>query len=188
MLLSDVNNLIRDLEIFGDRAVEALELARNMHSEFERRQQRLGEVMAQLGYGYGGATGVAYAAEIDPALREQFAEYWTAGQLSLPPRPSQPLRAPSAPAPRRTWDRQAFPYYVELDDRNDPESLDSEAPDNGPGQSPRRPAGPSSGIPRSDTRDGDGEESDSDVGREEKRGPPTPPSPYFTRSKRNRTS
>lgn len=159
-----------------------------MHSEFERRQQRLGEVMAQLGYGYGGATGVAYAAEIDPAFREQFAEYWTAGQLSLPPRPSRPLRVPPAPAPRRSWDRQAFPYYMELDDRNDPESPGSEAPDNDPGPRSRRSPGPSSGNSRSGTRDGDGEESDSDVGREEKRGPPSPPSPYFTRSKRNRPS
>ncbi|KAJ7201922.1 hypothetical protein GGX14DRAFT_399880 [Mycena pura] len=188
-----VNNLLRDLEVFGDRTMDALELARSMYRKFELRQQRLGDVMTQLGYGYGGATGVAHAAEIDPALHEQFAEYWTAGQLSLPPRPSRPLRTPPGPVPRRTWDRQAFPYYTELDDRNDPELPGPEAPNSNSRQGPRRSPGPSAGgtreLRRDDDDDGsDDEESDSDIGREEKRGPPTPPSPYFTRSKRNRTS
>ncbi|KAJ7191752.1 hypothetical protein GGX14DRAFT_406986 [Mycena pura] len=188
-----VNNLLRDLEVFGDRTMDALELARSMYHEFELRQQRLGDVMTQLGYGYGGATGVAHAAEIDPALHEQFAEYWTAGQLSLPPRPSRPLVHRPAPF-------LVVPGIVKhsLITRNSTTVTIPSCP------APRHPTathakarvvlpGPSAGgarqLRRDDDDDGsDDEESDSDIGREEKRGPPTPPSPYFTRSKRNRTS
>src|SRR6201996_4399828 len=118
--------------------MEALTLARSLQAEFDLRQQRLGDVMTPLGYGYGGPTGVAHAAEIAPEQREEFAEYWTAGVFSLPPRPNRPSRPQPSPPPRRTWRRQAHPYYAELDERNDPISgPESSAGDPGQGSSRR---------------------------------------------------
>jgi hypothetical protein len=167
LLFLGVNDLIYDLNFFGDRAVEALELARFMQREFDRRQQRLGEVMTQLGYGYGGPSGVAHAAEIAPEQREQFAEYWSAGVLSLPPRPARPTRPQPSPPPRRTWRRHPSSYYAELEDRNDPGS-GSEALGNYSGQgSPQRG---SRGDENSGSEDNDGEEEDD-------RAPPSPPPP-----------
>jgi len=150
--------------------MEALTLTRSLQAEFDHRQQRLGDVMTHLGYGYGGPTGVAHAAEIAPEQREEFAEYWTAGVFSLPPRPNRPSRPQPSPPPRRTWRRQAHPYYAELDDRNDPVSGPEPAAGD-PGQGPSRRNG------NDDADDGDSDDSVE----EDDRIPPSPPSPYSKR-------
>ncbi|KAJ7197823.1 hypothetical protein GGX14DRAFT_573969 [Mycena pura] len=82
-----VNELIQEVIHHGDQAAAQLELARASYRQFERSQRTLGEAMAQLRYGYGNERGVAHAAEIAPARRNEFAEFWVAGELSLPPRP-----------------------------------------------------------------------------------------------------
>jgi hypothetical protein len=147
-------------------------LARSLQAEFDHRQQRLGDVMTHLGYGYGGPAGVAHAAEIAPEQREEFAEYWTAGVFSLPPRPNRPSRPQPSPPPRRTWRRQAHPYYTELDERNDPDSGPESAvgaPDHGTSQ-------------HRDNGDGsDGSDNSDNSDEEDDRMPPSPPSPYSKR-------
>ncbi|KAJ7211664.1 hypothetical protein GGX14DRAFT_564880 [Mycena pura] len=127
--------LVRDVRC--DKAAAQLELARASYQQFERSQRILGEAMAQLRYGYGNERGVAYAAEIAPVQRDEFAEFWVAGELSLPPRP------PPAPAPaglsRRTWAREPSSYFLELDERNVPAVPASTQPAGDSGQGPSQP-------------------------------------------------
>ncbi|KAJ7189778.1 hypothetical protein GGX14DRAFT_580391 [Mycena pura] len=132
-----VNELIQEVIHHGDQAAAQLELARASYRQFERSQRTLGEAMAQLRYGYGNERGVAHAAEIAPAQRDEFAEFWVAGELSLPPRP------PPAPAPaglsRRSWAREPSSYFLELDERNVPAVPASTQPAGDSGQGPSQP-------------------------------------------------
>ncbi|KAJ7190471.1 hypothetical protein GGX14DRAFT_579845 [Mycena pura] len=132
-----INELIQEVTHHGDQAAAQLELARASYQQFERSQRTLGEAMAQLRYGYGNERGVTYAAEIAPVQRDEFTEFWVAGELSLPPRP------PPAPAPaglsRRTWAREPSSYFLELDERNVPAVPASTQPAGDSGQGPSQP-------------------------------------------------
>src|ERR1700761_681658 len=142
----------------GDHAMAALELARSSQREYIRYQQLLGETMAQMSHVYG----VAHAAELSAEDIAPFAEYWTAGQLNLPPRlpPTSLWRQRGVPPTRRTWAREPFEYYADLDERNDPEVAvaTSNTPGGDPGQSSSR---------RDDSENTEQEEEDD-------RGPPSP--------------
>lgn len=142
----------------GDVATAALQIARASQFEYNEYQHMLGEIMAQMSHAYGDASGVAHAAEISAEQIAEFAEYWTTGQLSLPPRPPFTSRFRDAPAPRRTWTREPFEYFSGLDDRNDPET--PAAPSNAPGGDPGQ------GSSRRDTRDRRGSPSDNGSGDE----------------------
>ncbi|KAJ7202163.1 hypothetical protein GGX14DRAFT_571049 [Mycena pura] len=134
-----INELIQEVTHHGDQAAAQLELARASYQQFERSQRTLGEAMAQLRYGYGNEHGVAYAAEIAPVQRDEFAEFWVAGELSLPPRPP-PASVPDRLS-RRSWAREPSSYFVELDERNAPATSTASQPagDSGQGTSlPRR--------------------------------------------------
>ncbi|KAJ7229936.1 hypothetical protein GGX14DRAFT_383897 [Mycena pura] len=135
-----INELIQEVIHHGDQAAAQLELARASYRQFERSQRTLGEAMPQLRYGYGNERGVAHAAEIAPAQRDEFTEFWVAGELSLPPRPP-PVPTPAGGLSRRTWAREPSSYFMELDERNAPTApaLTQPAGDSGQGPScPRR--------------------------------------------------
>ncbi|KAJ7220467.1 hypothetical protein GGX14DRAFT_559253 [Mycena pura] len=134
-----INDLIRDVAYHGDQAIALLEQARSSHREFERTQQRLGDAMRQLRHGYGDETGVAHAAEIAPAQRDEFAKFWVAGELSLPLRP--PLASRDPPPSRRSWARGPFSFFEEMDVQDvQVTALGSNAPGGDPGQGSSRPA------------------------------------------------
>ncbi|KAJ7220155.1 hypothetical protein GGX14DRAFT_559963 [Mycena pura] len=167
-----INNIVYQMNHHGDNAMAALELARSSQREYVRYQRLLGDVMTQMTHAYGDASGVAHAAEISAEQIEQFAEYWTAGRLSLPPRPppaSSTSRLRGAPPSRRTWAREPFEYYAGLDARNDPEIPvpTSNAPGGDPGQS----------SSRRDVRDRSNDE-DGEQEWEDDRGPPSPSAPH----------
>ncbi|KAJ7203565.1 hypothetical protein GGX14DRAFT_570012 [Mycena pura] len=138
-----INDIVYQMNHHGDNTMAALELARSSQREYVRYQRLLGDVMTQMTHAYGDASGVAHAAEISAEQIAEFAEYWTAGRLSLPPRPppaSSSSRLRGAPPSRRTWAREPFEYYAGLDVRNDPEVPvpTSNAPGGDPGQSSSR--------------------------------------------------
>ena len=112
-----VNELLREIKVLGDQVMDTLAIARTLQEEFDRRQARLGDIMTRLGYGYGGPAGVAHASEIVDHQREEYGEYWEAGQLALPPRPGRVRSYPSPPL-RRAWKRQAHAPYLQLDEAN----------------------------------------------------------------------
>ncbi|KAJ7206873.1 hypothetical protein GGX14DRAFT_567963 [Mycena pura] len=167
-----INDIVYQMNHHGDNAMAALELARSSQREYVRYQRLLGDVMTQMTHAYGDASGVAHAAEISAEQIEEFAEYWTASRLSLPPRPppaSSTSRLRGAPPSRRTWAREPFEYYVGLDERNDPEVPvpTSNAPGGDPGQS----------SSRRDVRDRSNDE-DGEQEWEDDRGPPSPSAPH----------
>ncbi|KAJ7206857.1 hypothetical protein GGX14DRAFT_567943 [Mycena pura] len=167
-----INDIVYQMNHHGDNAMAALELARSSQREYVRYQRLLGDVMTQMTHAYGDASGVAHAAEISAEQIEQFAEYWTAGRLSLPPRPppaSSTSRLRGAPPSRRTWAREPFEYYTGLDARNDPEVPvpTSSAPGGDPGQS----------SSRRDVRDRSNDEDDEQEW-EDDRGPSSPSAPH----------
>ncbi|KAJ7190430.1 hypothetical protein GGX14DRAFT_579890 [Mycena pura] len=166
-----INDIVYQMNHHGDNAMAALELARSSQREYVRYQRLLGDVMTQMTHAYGDASGVAHAAEISAEQIEEFAEYWTAGRLSLPPRPPpapSSSRLRGAPPSRRSWAREPFEYYAGLDERNDPEAPveTSNAPGGDPGQ----------GSSRRDARDRSNDEDDEQEW-EDDRGPPSPPAP-----------
>ena len=122
-----INGIVRDLVHHSEFAISALQLARSAQREFERCQRELAEVMAQLEHGYGGAEGVAFAAEIAPEQREAFAKFWKEGEALLPACDDPPAVRPN---PRANWARQSFDYYVDL------ESVPFPQPANEPGGDP----------------------------------------------------
>ncbi|KAJ7191233.1 hypothetical protein GGX14DRAFT_579086 [Mycena pura] len=167
-----INDIVYQMNHHGDNAMAALELARSSQREYVRYQRLLGDVMTQMTHAYGDASGVAHAAEISAEQIEEFAEYWTASRLSLPPRPppaSSTSRLRGAPPSRRTWAREPFEYYAGLDERNDPEVPvpTSNAPGGDPGQS----------SSRRDVRDRSNDE-DGEQEWEDDRGPPSPSVPH----------
>lgn len=89
--------------------------------------------MAQLEHGYGGAEGVAFAAEIAPEQREAFAKLWKEGEALLPSYDDPPAIRPN---PRANWARQAFEYYEDLESVPFPQSANE--PGGDPGQSGSR--------------------------------------------------
>ncbi|KAJ7209193.1 hypothetical protein GGX14DRAFT_566369 [Mycena pura] len=131
-----INEWIQEVIHHGDLAAAQLELARSSYRQFERTQHTLGEAMAQLRYGYGNERGVAHAAEIAPAQRDEFTEFWVAGELSLPPRPPP---APTIGLSRRSWAREPFAYFEGLDERNAPATPSPNHPTGDPGQGPSHP-------------------------------------------------
>ncbi|KAJ7197587.1 hypothetical protein GGX14DRAFT_574065 [Mycena pura] len=134
---ASINELIRDVVRHGDQAMALLEQARSSHSEFERKQQLLGDAMRQLRHGYGNERGVAHAAEITPAQRDEFAEFWVAGELSLPLRPP-PASRPSQVS-RRSWARAPFVSFARLDAQDRQDAVPgSNAPGGDPGQGSSR--------------------------------------------------
>ncbi|KAJ7193035.1 hypothetical protein GGX14DRAFT_577552 [Mycena pura] len=175
-----INDLVRDVVHHGDQAMAMLELARSAQREFERSQLLLGDAMKQLRHGYGDEHGVAYAAEIATAQRDQFAHYWVAGELSLPSRPP-PSRNPTQPT-RRSWAREPFAYYEELDARNDPAVSESNLPGGDQGQGPSHSgdghllSGDGHLLSRSPTPSD--ESSPAAVEEEEDHVPPSPPAPH----------
>ena len=115
-----------------------LEQARSSHREFEHKQRLLGDAMRQLRRGYGDEHGVAHAAEIAPTQRDEFAEFWVAGELSLPLRPPPTSRDP--PLSRRSWARAPLSFLEELDEQVGQDAgPGSNAPGGDPGQGPSRP-------------------------------------------------
>ncbi|KAJ7187433.1 hypothetical protein GGX14DRAFT_581096 [Mycena pura] len=131
-----INELIQEVIHHGDLAAAQLELACSSYRQFERTQHTLGEAMVQLRYGYGNKRGVAHAAEIAPTQRDEFTEFWVAGELSLPPRPPP---VPTAGLSRRSWAREPFAYFEGLDERNAPATPASTQPADDSDQGPSRP-------------------------------------------------
>jgi hypothetical protein len=140
-----------------------LEQARSSHREFERKQQLLGDTMRQLRRGYGDESGVAHAAEIAPAQRDEFAKYWVAGELSLPLRPPPASREP--PPSRRSWARVPSSFFEELDEQVGQDAdPGSNAPGGDPGQDTSHLAGIRSSsqplTPSNESSDGEAEVED----------------------------
>ncbi|KAJ7203572.1 hypothetical protein GGX14DRAFT_570025 [Mycena pura] len=166
-----INDIVYQMNYHGDHAMAALELARSSQREYVRYQQLLGDTMAQMTHVYGDASGVAHAAELSAEEVAPFAEYWTAGQLSLPPRlpPTSLWRQRGVPPTRRTWVREPFEYYAGLDERNNPEVPvpTSNVPGGDPGQS----------SSRRDVRDRSNDEDDEQEW-EDDRGPSSPSAPH----------
>ncbi|KAJ7199587.1 hypothetical protein GGX14DRAFT_401189 [Mycena pura] len=133
-----LNEQIGHVNFVGDQMMLVLSLARTIYSSFMASRAALVNTLRELLVHYGDASGVAHAAEVAPAQREEFCELLRFATEALGSLPTLPENFQPIPLPRSSWDREAFPPYRTLDEELDRALQSRPGGDSGQGSSRRR--------------------------------------------------
>ncbi|KAJ7208200.1 hypothetical protein GGX14DRAFT_566924 [Mycena pura] len=134
-----LNELIGRVNFVGDQMMLALSLARTIHSSYLATRAALVKTLEDLLVHYGDASGVAHAAEVAPAQREEFCELLRFATQIMGSLPTLPENYQPISLPRSSWDREAFAPYRALDEELEQALRSRPGGDSGQGSS-RRPA------------------------------------------------
>lgn len=119
--------------------VLAFHVARSIYQSFMSTRTALVKTIEDLLVHYGDASGVAHAAEVAPAQREEFCELLRFATGALDSLPGLPEDYQPIPAPRTSWGREAFEPYRAIDEELEQALQSRPGGDSGQGSS-RRPA------------------------------------------------